>query len=104
MPPSPGRGSDLAEGLRALLERIGEEIDFNTAKGASAYRLGMHDALRFAEDAIVAVLRRSRVRGRGALPARRCVTGLKRSRGETVVSGGRWDASPHGGTPCSRRR
>ena len=50
-------GSDLAEGLRALLERIGEEIDFNAAKGASAYRLGMHDALRFAEDAIVAVLR-----------------------------------------------
>ena len=53
-----GPGSDLAEGLRALLERIGEEIDFNTAKGASAYRLGMHDALRFAEDAIIAVLRR----------------------------------------------
>ncbi len=51
-------GSDLAGGLRALLGRIGEEIDFNLAKGRSAYRLGMHDGLRFAEDAIVDLLRR----------------------------------------------
>lgn len=51
-------GSDLADGLQALLERIGEEVDFNLAKGSSAYRLGMHDGLRFAEDALVDLLRR----------------------------------------------
>lgn len=51
-------GTDLADGLQALLERIGEEIDFNLAKGSSAYRLGMHDGLRFAEDAVVDLLRR----------------------------------------------
>ena len=28
-------GSDLAEGLQALLARIGDEIDFNLAKGSS---------------------------------------------------------------------
>jgi hypothetical protein len=50
-------GHDLAEGLRGLLARIGEEIDFNSAKGSSAYRLGMHDGLRFSEDAIVELLR-----------------------------------------------
>jgi hypothetical protein len=50
-------GHELAEGLRELLARIGEEIDFNTAKGSSAYRLGMHDGLRFAEDAMVVLLR-----------------------------------------------
>ena len=50
-------GHDLAEGLRDLLVRIGEEIDFNTAKGSSAYRLGMHDGLRFAEDAVVELLK-----------------------------------------------
>jgi hypothetical protein len=44
--------------LRALLVRIAEEIDFNDAKGQAPYRLGMHDGLRFAEDAIVDVLRR----------------------------------------------
>jgi hypothetical protein len=53
-----GRGVDLGEDLQALLARIGEEIDFNTAKGSSPYRLGMHDALRFAEDAVVDLLRR----------------------------------------------
>ena len=52
----PGRG--LADGLQALLVRIGEEIDFNTAKGSSPYRLGMHDGLRFAEDAVVELLSR----------------------------------------------
>ena len=52
----PGRG--LADGLQALLVRIGYEIDFNTAKGSSPYRLGMHDGLRFAEDAVVELLRR----------------------------------------------
>jgi hypothetical protein len=52
-----GPGHDLQEGLEKLLARIGEEIDFNTAKGSSAYRLGMHDGLRFSEDAIVELLR-----------------------------------------------
>lgn len=50
-------GRDFAEGLEALLARIGEEIDFNAAKGGGAYRLGMHDGLRFAEDAVAALLR-----------------------------------------------
>jgi hypothetical protein len=51
-------GEDLAAGLRALLARIGEELDFNDAKGTAPYRLGMHDGLRFAEDAIADLLRR----------------------------------------------
>ena len=51
-------GSDLAEGVQALLDRIGDEIDFNLAKGSSPYRLGMHDGLRFAEDAVADLLRR----------------------------------------------
>jgi hypothetical protein len=51
-------GADLAAGLRALLARIGEEIDFNDAKGTAPYRLGMHDGLRFAEDAVADLLTR----------------------------------------------
>jgi hypothetical protein len=51
-------GDDLAAGLRALLARITEEIDFNDAKGDAPYRLGMHDGLRFAEDAVADLLRR----------------------------------------------
>jgi hypothetical protein len=50
--------SKLAEGLEALLARIGEEISFNDAKGTAPYRLGMHDGLRFAEDAVADLLRR----------------------------------------------
>ena len=42
-------GGDLASGLLALLARIGDEVDFNDAKGTSPYRLGMHDGLRFAQ-------------------------------------------------------
>ena len=49
---------DLVAGLQALLERIAEELDFNEAKGDAPYRLGMHDGLRFAEDAIADLLRR----------------------------------------------
>ena len=52
-------GEDLEAGLRALLARIGEELDFNDAKGKAPYRLGMHDGLRFAEDAVVDLLRRN---------------------------------------------
>ncbi|MGI9113198.1 MAG: hypothetical protein ACR2GT_13560 [Gaiellaceae bacterium] len=51
-------GEDLAAGLRALLSRIAEELDFNDAKGTAPYRLGMHDGLRFAEDAVADLLRR----------------------------------------------
>lgn len=51
-------GADLADGLRALLGRIKEELDFNDAKGTAPYRLGMHDGLRFAEDAVADLLRR----------------------------------------------
>jgi hypothetical protein len=51
-------GDDLVAGLRALLARIAEELDFNDAKGGAPYRLGMHDGLRFAEDAIADLLRR----------------------------------------------
>ncbi len=51
-------GADLADGLRALLARIGEELDFNDAKGTAPYRLGMHDGLRFAEDAVADLLTR----------------------------------------------
>ena len=51
-------GDDLAAGLRALLARVTEEIDFNEAKGRGPYRLGVHDGLRFAEDAIADLLRR----------------------------------------------
>ena len=51
-------GDDLASGLHALLARIGEELDFNDAKGTAPYRLGMHDGLRFVEDAVVDLLHR----------------------------------------------
>jgi hypothetical protein len=51
-------GDELAGGLEALLARIGEEISFNDAKGTAPYRLGMHDGLRFAEDALADLLRR----------------------------------------------
>jgi hypothetical protein len=53
-------GDDLVGGMQALLARIGEEIDFNDAKGSAPYRLGMHDGLRFAEDAIADLLQRHR--------------------------------------------
>ena len=51
-------GEDLAAGLRGLLDRITEEIEFNDAKGTAPYRLGMHDGLRFAEDAVADLLKR----------------------------------------------
>jgi hypothetical protein len=51
-------GETLVDGLRALLGRIEEEIEFNDAKGTAPYRLGMHDGLRFAEDAVAYLLSR----------------------------------------------
>lgn len=50
-------GESLAEGLYALLERIASEIEFSDAKGTSPYRLGVHDGLRFAEEAVANLLR-----------------------------------------------
>lgn len=51
-------GDDLVSGLALLLDRIREELDYSDAKGDSPFRLGMHDGLRFAEDAIVDLLQR----------------------------------------------
>ena len=51
-------GTDLVEGIRHLILRVREELDYNDAKGGSAFRLGMHDGLRFVEDALVNLLRR----------------------------------------------
>lgn len=51
-------GTDLVDGLSQLLDRIREELDYNDVKGNAAFRLGVHDGLRFAEDAIVDLLRR----------------------------------------------
>lgn len=63
-------GEDLVSGLRALLARIAEELDFNDAKGTAPYRLGMHDGLRFAEEAVADLLRRH---GHEAATAERAV-------------------------------
>lgn len=49
-------GETLADGLGNLLARIREELDYNAAKGQSPFRMGMHDGLRFAEDAVVYLL------------------------------------------------
>ena len=54
----PSQATTSPRGLEALLTRIGEEISFNDAKGNAPYRLGMHDGLRFAEDALADLLRR----------------------------------------------
>ncbi len=51
-------GHTLVEGIRNLIDRVREELDYNDGKGQSAYRLGMHDGLRFTEDALVNMLRR----------------------------------------------
>ena len=49
-------GETLVDGLGNLLVRIRQELDYNAAKGDSPFRNGMHDGLRFAEDAIVYLL------------------------------------------------
>ena len=48
--------TDVARALARLRERIQREMEYNAAKGSGAYREGQHDALRFARDAIDAVL------------------------------------------------
>ena len=49
---------EVADGLTNVLERVRQELDYNAAKETSPYRLGVHDGLRFAEDAIVDLLQR----------------------------------------------
>ena len=51
-------GDTLADDLRSLLGRIDSELDYNAAKGATAFRQGMHDGLRFAQDAVADLLTR----------------------------------------------
>lgn len=51
-------GDTLADDLRSLLDRIDSELDYNAAKGATAFRQGMHDGLRFARDAVADLLSR----------------------------------------------
>lgn len=51
-------GRTLDEGLLAVLARVRDEISWNDARGLSPYRSGMHDGLRFAEDAVAALLHR----------------------------------------------
>ena len=51
-------GESPEQGILHLIERVRQELDYNDAKGRSAYRLGMHDGLRFAEDALVNLLNR----------------------------------------------
>jgi len=40
-----------------LVDRIREELAYNAAKGGGTYRQGMHDGLRFAQDALLDILR-----------------------------------------------
>ena len=51
-------GATVIDGLVALLERSRVEIDYNGARGQSAFRLGVNDGIRFSEVAIVDLLRR----------------------------------------------
>ncbi len=51
-------GDTPIDGLIQLLERIRDELDYNDAKGDGSFRLGVHDGLRFAEEAIADLLRR----------------------------------------------
>ena len=48
--------AELTATLADLLIRIREELVYNAAKGDGPYRQGMHDGLRFAEDALTAIL------------------------------------------------
>lgn len=50
------RHDELAATLVDLLSRIEEELTYSAAKGSGPYRQGMHDGLRFAQDALSAVL------------------------------------------------
>ena len=49
--------TELEETVMDLLQRIQEELVYNAAKGTGPYRQGMHDGLRFSEDALAAILK-----------------------------------------------
>lgn len=51
-------GATLADDLQSLLDRIDSELDYNAAKGSTAFRQGIHDGLRFAQDAVADLLSR----------------------------------------------
>ena len=51
-------GETLADDLQSLLGRINAELDYNVAKGSTPFRQGMHDGLRFAQDAVADLLTR----------------------------------------------
>ena len=51
-------GDTLADDLQNLLGRINAELDYNVAKGSTPFRHGMHDGLRFAQDAVADLLSR----------------------------------------------
>lgn len=51
-------GDTLVDDLQNLLGRIDAELDYNAAKGATPFRQGMHDGLRFAQDAVADLLSR----------------------------------------------
>ena len=51
-------GATLTDDLRNLLDRIDGELDYNAAKGSTPFRHGMHDGLRFAQDAVADLLQR----------------------------------------------
>ena len=48
--------ADLTATIVDLVLRIQEEVAYNAAKGGGLYREGMHDGLKFAEDALVSIL------------------------------------------------
>ena len=51
-------GNTVVDDLKNLLERIDSELDYNAAKGSTPFRQGMHDGLRFAQDALADLLSR----------------------------------------------
>ena len=51
-------GATLVDDLENMLERIDAELDYNAAKGSTPFRQGMHDGLRFAQDAVADLLSR----------------------------------------------
>ena len=51
-------GDTVTDDLQSLLARINSELDYNAAKGSTPFRQGMHDGLRFAQDAVADLLNR----------------------------------------------
>jgi hypothetical protein len=61
--------TELADELAELLARFRAELAYSDAKGATAYREGMHDGLHFAADALGDVLERHGIAMVAASPA-----------------------------------